>query len=635
MKFSRFITPRFITAAVCTTVLGAGIWRLLDPQDGAMVRTEDTTTPAESPAVKLSHHWQAGSALAFQCRSAARMEFLNSGLQVSAADSDLAVQGVWHVRVLSVTGSEVTLAAQMTGAELTSAGERRPVIEALLNNTPCVAVFGLDGQLRSTRLPASLPQEDRTVIEGLCASLQCVLPDAAAARWTTTEQADGQTFTCSYEALADGTIAKKRNPLATASQAGVAVKVSASSFVIRPGAMWVASLTGEETATCLMQGREIARTHSSISFTAVPSAELPTALLALGSAASLASFTTAPTGEQSEAATQRAKEASLRAALVKRWEKVPAAEIITALNTSVAASKSHADTIEAMHALRDWLTVHPDKAAGIARSMQDAALPDGLTSRIAHALELAGATSPESQLALAEILTAPAGTYPPGVVLQATAAGGGVGAQQTPELLAALRHTASSTDLGEEFQTSDAALFALGVLAKDNPALRSDLVSTLGPRLALEGDFPAADTEAALYSLANARLTEPELTGTVQTLATNHSDPAVRAAALELLRHTGETGTAAAQHALTDASEQVQRKAVEVLAAPDADHTRLSPLVSLLESPDTSARLLPAVVSALAAHRTTEPSISPAFHRLLARTNDTTLQQQITEAMTQ
>ena len=53
----------------------------------------------------------------------------------------------------------------------------------------------------------------------------------------------------------------------------------------------------------------------------------------------------------------------------------------------------------------------------------------------------------------------------------------------------------------------------------------------------------------------------------------------------------------------------------------------------MLENPATSPRLLPALVSALAAHRTTEPAVTPAFERLLARTEDAGLQQQIITAM--
>ncbi len=91
-----------------------------------------------------------------------------------------------------------------------------------------------------------------------------------------------------------------------------------------------------------------------------------------------------------------------------------------------------------MHALRDWLLANPERSSEIADALKKSELPDAVTTRVVHALELAGRNSKESQSALASILTAAPGTFPPAVQMQAAVAAGGVGRVISPELLPAL-----------------------------------------------------------------------------------------------------------------------------------------------------------------------------------------------------
>ena len=285
-----------------------------------------------------------------------------------------------------------------------------------------------------------------------------------------------------------------------------------------------------------------------------------------------------------------------------------------------------------MHALRDWLLVHPEQALAVAKLTADPALANALTSRIIHAIELS-ASNPESQAALAEIIKHPA-EYPEGVLMQAVVAAGAVGEIKSPQLASALATMAAAPNPSDDFLVNDAALYALGNLSNENPALRQTLGSTLEAQLTSDTPGASRDTEVALNALANGRIASPTLLTKAATLAQNSPDEAVRIAALHYLGRTSSADLNLLQHALNDASESVRMEAISVLADPEtATPDGIATALKLLYKPNLSDALTGHLITSIAPLQEQFPSISPALQQARQGTSRQNTLAQLNDAL--
>jgi HEAT repeat protein len=204
--------------------------------------------------------------------------------------------------------------------------------------------------------------------------------------------------------------------------------------------------------------------------------------------------------------------------------------------------------------------------------------------------------------------------------MQAAVAAGGVGEIKSPELTTALKATVAAENPGAEFLLNDAALFALGTLSRENPDLRPGLTETLSPRLAMSSDMSPEDTATALRTLANAGIKEPAVMEQALTLSTEHQETAVRLAALDFFAASGEpVALEAVNRAMTsDNSEDVRRRAVEVLTSPElASPDTLRSVLNLVSSDNTPTSLQEFAIASLAPHQATLPEIRKTFLQLL------------------
>jgi HEAT repeats len=557
---------------------------------------------------------------------------IEQSINLEAGDADMVpdacgltvLTGRLHVCLLEVNAKNVTLAMQLSDVSLTtgdtaeSERRREPVMESMLNDSPGLVRLGRDGRLLSCDLPATLAGQDRAMLEGIFA-IEFVL--GRGMQWQTNESMHGLQCLCRYRAESGDRIVKSREALA-GPEGQPSRRIVQSGFTAVAGSFWLESLSGGEKFECSWKGKSVCTADTSMKLSRLPEATIPESLLALAADPAKRAGLVSDADFASHSASRQAsaRERQRRARLVEMYGSVPASKMMDDLAAAVAAAEDHAATLPAMQALRDWLLANPARSAEVAEALKNPALTNEVTARAAHALESAGRSNPQSQAALAAILVAPRGTYPPAVLMQAAVAAGGVGAIQSPELTAALKAAVASENPGEDFLLNDAALYALGTLTRDNPELRPGLMETLSPRLAMNSDTSPEDTATALRTLANAGIQETAVMEQALALSAEHDEPGVRIAAIDYFAASGE---AVALQAITravtgDPSEDVRRRAVEVLTSPElASPETLRPVLGLLGSDSTSGSLQEFAITSLARHQAALPEIRQSFLRLL------------------
>ena len=384
-----------------------------DEPAGVSRRATTTTAAFESPAARV-HEWQWPA----NARSSYQIE---QSIDLKAGDADLVpdacglttVVGRLHVCLLEADARSVTLAMQMSdvAVTVTPAGgkesHREPVIESLLNGTPGLLHFTRDGRLLSCDLPAALADEDRAMLQGLFAT-EFVL--GLGARWEADETMQGLQCRSLYQAETATRFTKSRQAFA-APEGQPSRRIVQSAFTAMPGSFWLETLAGEEKFECLWQNRTVCTASITIKLARLPESAIPENLLALAAdpAKRAGLVDSASLASSNESRQTAARERQRMARLVETYGAVPASKMIGDLSAAVAGGPDHAATLPAMHALRDWLLANPARSAEVAEALKNPALADGVTARAAHALELAGRESMESQAALAAIL-APPGT---------------------------------------------------------------------------------------------------------------------------------------------------------------------------------------------------------------------------------
>ncbi len=543
-----------------------------------------------------------------------------------SAPGRTSVEGFLHVRVTAVSPERITLAARLSGVSLTSTppgaekGARSPVVEEMLNTTPAVLHLSPQGQVIACLIPADLPDEDRGMIQGLIAP-QFVLKAGQA--WKTTETDQCGTYDCQYRALAVGQWSKVRSALPAAPAATDEVhSVTARSHITAgAGALWFEKFQGTESLDCLLQDRVLCSVETSFSYERAADSALPEGFdtFAASQAAQAVLVSSQDLAAVDCPRREPARSRQQQAWLEQKYAAIPCSQMIGAIESVVAAGGDHATTIPAMHALRDWILSRPGAAGEVAASLKGSALPDAVTARIVHALELAGRTKPEGQAGLAAILTAPAGTYPPVVSLQAAVAAGGVGQLRSDALVPALQTAMGSENVDENFLVNDSALYALGSLAAGNPELRPGLLETLRPRLTLDSQTSPGDVATALRALGNAKIDDAEIMQQALNLGSQHNAAEVREAAVDYFSatHTSEA-LAGLSRALNDPAESVRKGALQALTSPElASPETLSPVLALAGDATAPLALRELAVDALAPHQAVHPEIRQQFLALL------------------
>jgi hypothetical protein len=394
---------------------------------------------------------------------------------------------------------------------------------------------------------------------------QLILPeDPGAPTWTTAETGRAGSFQCIHVVNRNGTIEKRRSTRSDDRPTGC--EILESNIVATIGSSWIKVLDAHETFAISNGEKRLGTAVSHFNMSRSVRTAEPDGLAQLSVnpelAASFTSLTT-PGGDGNSTLERQSFQT-----LEERFATVPMNQVFDELRSITETAEAHEATIEAIHALRDWLLVHPDGAFTLVDALSDPSLSIGFTARAIHALELAGKT-PQAQLALADILQRPA-DFSRAVVMQAVIASGGIGAGLRPELHAALSDTINNAVSTSDFTVGDAALYALGSLAQTNPQVAEQLTGALLPDLAAPNH--AETTKTALNALANGRLATPAIVQQASSLATRHPEAEVRAAAVHYLSVLPDTGPATMVPFLRDPSEQVQLEAIDSLAVLQAEH---------------------------------------------------------------
>jgi hypothetical protein len=294
---------------------------------------------------------------------------------------------------------------------------------------------------------------------------------------------------------------------------------------------------------------------------------------------------------------------------------VPFEAVLNDLLRAADQATRHAEQMPAIERMRDWLQAHPDQAFRVAEKLKDNSLSDIATGLLVHTLELAGSHQ-EAQDALAMILNGK--EYSDQVLAQTVVASGGVGELKSDSLKAVLRTIAFDPPSVSNLALNDAAVLALGVLAKDNPGLANDLGQHLYSNLTPDKNLDPADTVVALHALANGHISNPDSIAQACELLKTASSDRVRAAAVDYL---GRVASSAGEikEALHDPASSVVVNAVHALTAdraPSSDNVDL--LLSLAEAPTTNARVKAEIVQSLEAWPQEVPDRAKRVERLRA-----------------
>jgi hypothetical protein len=504
-------------------------------------------------------------------------------VDLAAGDSNTApeacgtteIEGKLNVCFLDVDDGRITLAMQLSDSTVTvdPAGEkapaRQPVIENMLNSSAGLLHLDRDGRVLSCDLPAALADEDRAMLQGLFAT-EFVLVEGT--RWEAEEKIQGPPCRSFYRTESGASISKTRQALETP-QGQPSLRILKSGFTAVPGPFWIESLDGAEQIEYVWQDRIICAANTSVKLARLEETTIPESLIALMNDPTKrdALIDSASLVSSDESTQKSARERQNMARLVEQYQAIPAAQMIDDLVRIVASGMDHESTIPAMYGLRDWLLANPVRSSEIAEALKKPELQGAVAARMTHALELAGQKSKESQTALASIIAAPPGTFHPSVQMQAAVAAGGVGRVQSSELMSALSDMASAQNPSTDYQLSDAAFYAMGSLARDNPAYQQSLLDAITPMLDSGGKFTSEDAASALRTFANARNQDPVVLGKARALLSASEDVNVHKAAIELLALSDrpEDLQAIRTALVKDSSENVSPKATDIQISPE------------------------------------------------------------------
>lgn len=623
-----------LTSIVAATAIGAAMWKKHSAKSTQTTSNDSSVSSASQPASKNftlnGFQWKVGDTYTFALRSEVEMKGQNPELTSGLPEGKISTTGTYHVNVLSIAPERITLGTQMSNVTMTMAGERQAAIESILSNNACILELRPTGRVEAIRLPENLNAEDRGYLMAVN-QVQAVLPEKLTTlQWQTKEMATDAVFPCSYRALSQQRWEKSR--LSPAGSGEGACNVLKSTITIDLGSDWISSFNSDEKLAYFINKAPLLEATATYNLTRQPNAKaLPEGLLALTQGAST-DYLTAEIHSQKETnedgTTDRVHLAKLKAIYGKKSLE----DVLNPLKLVVKPDVSHADTLPAMFALRDWLIVHPEQAGAIAKLVADKSLPEELTSRMIHALELS-AENAESQAALASILKNP-GNYSEAVLMQATIAAGGVGQIKSTDLRDALAATAAAPNASDDYLINDAALYALGALSSSNPELRESLTKSLQAQVLDTANTAPRDMEVAFNALANGRIANPEIINQANQLIANSPDADVRAAALNYLGRTASGDQNVIMQALNDSSENVKMEAVNVLVEPTtATKAGVASIISLLANPNTTEAVTGHIITSAAPLQAQFPELTKAFQQSLTTQKNPEVLNQLSDAL--
>jgi len=510
---------------------------------------------------------------------------MKSSILLAGKTLDAEVTGTLNSRVVEV-GDSVFVAFQIAPVQVAMNGAPSPYLTEVYSNLT-IGMFSEYGHIVEVMTSALLHQKDQQALANIIYSLQCVVPPLneriAADRWTIEEKDANGSFEAFYS-VSNGLIVKEKDFYSEYAHGGTnetSIRVVSSSIraKVSENTSWLEELTGKEALEILVSTNLLSASDSAWSIRQI--LFHPDPGLAIWQdhgnveewLKTVAQFGKGdPFSQAHLAALEKQRFDDLR----ERYRDISVADMVVSLIASVEESirtkKGHAATIPAIHALRDYFTVYPERALGIPEKIKADQLDDQVAGRTMLALELAG--NPEAQQALARIYSDD--EQATNQRLQALAA--------IADVEAPIQESVSDLNAFVDWESDrlirDNAWLALGAISvraddTSREQIREKLIDLLNRD---------EDRDVALLGLDNAGGAPIE----VLTNSIVDDDPHIRAYAVKNLRHdNSRTAKELLDEVLEqDDGRQVRRNAMRVLqqyADPDADRIVRT---HLLDEPD-------------------------------------------------
>ncbi len=516
----------------------------------------------------LRYIWRPGAEAGYHLRWETFLQGGDSGWRAEAIGNRIFLEVDWYLRVLEVGTDHVRLLSLFTNAQVTNGEQPAVHWQRLLEDTPVVLTWHRSGRTLGVEFPEAIAMEDRAIYHGVM-TVEVILPESSETLvWELERQDNNGTYWDAYQILQNGTIRKSKLRY-TKLEGGLpdaSINVRSSLAEAIPGEFWLDDYRGTEeldyrqgkqtilqskTQTTL---RRISGDHPRVKELFPPAWDYPAVLAAVRRF--IPAFL-----QNGGGSARAAQETAVRR---ERLAHTSLTSIVDELRKLGETETSQAEKVPAMYALRDWLLSYPEAAEEVRTLLEDTNLTLETTSMLIHALELAAA-QPEAQEALARILQNPMG-YPSEVYLQAIVAAGGVGVLQSTLLQETLWRIAMQVPEGGREDIHDAALLALGILSRDNPALRKPLMEALWPNL--QDDAVFQDKVSAMQTLANSRIYSEEAVSRAVTFLTpeSHTEAPLQIASLQYLIYSQAWNIGQYTQAIdTLENPQVKARAVELL----------------------------------------------------------------------
>lgn len=571
-------------------------------------------------AANLGIRWgKPGEVYVYRVNYTLRMEPANQGnFEVSTPISNATIRGYYHVRVLQVGADDVILGTQFSGIEIRSM-DRAGILEQFLNTTPVVIRFSRQGQILGYHLPAKTIAMDRNFLIGMNC-VQVVL--APGKNWTKRETDGAGEYSVLYSNLGKGKIGKQKLKYVLLSNASPeqTITIIASSITASLGSFWLDSYRGEESTKLTIAGAEVLTAENEVDLVrCTESVQPPSALNSLvAEAFSADSFTNTwsteaglPNGENSAWDEQEAANTKTK------YENVPFQQVYGDLLDANRRSPFHAEHLPAIVALKDWLLVHPDHAQVLSAILKTGELSEEIAAQLIHALELSSA-SEMSQKVLADLLN-PLSGFPSSVQVQAAVAAGGI-QNISASLSAALLKMAFEPPVPSQegdYAGQNAALLALGALARNNQTIADTLVEKLTPNLDTTVHTETDLTVVALLTLKNGAIYNKDLLETAESLLVSHEDEHIRKAALDYVAGSTNDNRRFVEWALNDQAEAVRIRSLELLATSlNPSESVISSAINMLRNAEESEQVRMTAIDLLMPLRAKDTRVSSLFQQI-------------------
>lgn len=576
---------------------------------------------ASSRICAPTFEWEEGAKTAY------KLEQVSSPLGLPVGG--ISVEGILHLRVLEVNDGKAKIALLGSNLEVLENGSRLHQVEALLEEVPCIVTMSPRGQIMEMGFTAEVASDDLLSLAGFYGAQFVLPPDDRVNQWRVIEEDVNSSWESAYELMPDGIrMTKRRVTRVASSVTALPIRVDSSEIRSARGAVWLSFYDADETWSFLNGEDVVLSMRNRLQLTETAADEPPAlSLLEPGAALSAALKpmevlrTESLTGEaNSDSSIQRDKIAILR----EKYASVGAGDVVDELRSALANAKGHEDTVAAIHSLRDMVLAYPNRAMEVASFAIENVGDAAMTARLVHALELAGSTA-EAQAALASILGT-AEAVDDELRLQAAVAAGGVESLKENGLRDALYQAVRS----ENIEVSDAAGFALGSLARNNPELQKVLGEGYGPMLSGQKENPD-DQRVALRILANGGIVNDSILADAARLAGEHRNREVRIAAIDYLGKASPDRPETLISALGDPEIGVRIAAIKALTGSSRNTSEsIAAVANILTDPSAEAATQQAAVNGLANQSTRFPEARQALLQALNRNDTSTeLRQQI------